>query len=96
MLSLISLNNARYRDETVVFSSTLYVHSHCAYNALRKSSFLFLLHPRNLRKIICDFSLGQYCIGSSISYLKMRLKYLEPHERIVCLNIDEIYMQPRL
>lgn len=96
-LSQLSPNNARYRDKTMVFSSTLYVHSPSAYNALRKSGFLFLPHPRNLQKLIRNFSFDENVTdGSSNSYLKMRFKYLKQHEQVVCLNIDEIYMQPRL
>lgn len=79
----------------MLLASTLYIHSPSAYHALRNYGF-FLPHPRNLRKLIYNIDLSMEKLDGSIKYLQNRLKCLKPHEKIVTLIMDEIYISPQL
>lgn len=91
-LSQAPKNNRFYDNKSMILASTLYVHSSSAYNALRKCDLLILPHPRTLQRLISSFELS----SNSSSYLESRIKHLKPHELLVSLVMDEIYIQPQL
>lgn len=88
-------NNRYYGNKTMILACCLYVHSVSAYNALRKCALIFLPHPRTLQKFICNYKLASSPL-ESCQYLKNRVKYLKPHELLVSLLMDEIYVQPQI
>ncbi len=80
-----------------MFATRLYLQSSSAYFILYKGKYLCLPHPRNLEKIISNFSLhDSSTVQGSIDYLKTRIDYLKKHELVVNILLDEIYIQPVL
>lgn len=47
----------RFCDNTMLFASTLYLHSLSAYNIVRESGLLLMPHPRNVEKLISKIQL---------------------------------------
>lgn len=89
-------NSRIYSNQTMIFASCLYIHSSSAYNILHKTKVLCLPHPKNLQKLVSKFSLDSASLEGSISYLNTRKQFLKPHELLVNLHIDEIYIQQEL
>ncbi|XP_049843150.1 uncharacterized protein LOC126294965 [Schistocerca gregaria] len=90
-----SQKTRHYGNNTMIVACCLYVHSVSAYNALRKCDLMLLPHPRTLQKLICNYQLVTSSVQTS-PYLENRVKYLEKHEFLVSLLLDEIYVQPQL
>lgn len=96
LLCLQVKNNRRYSNHTMVVAASLFVYSPAAYLALKKLNCLCLPHPRNLRKLLARMSLSKFDLMGSVQYLRTRINYLQDHEKLVNLVLDEVYVEPRL
>ncbi|KAK8756868.1 hypothetical protein V5799_000430 [Amblyomma americanum] len=87
----------RYSAETLVFSSILHSISPHAYNFARSASMLTLPHPSTLRRVCSKYGgdpMQEQNQAHFLSYIKERVKCMEPHEKTVVLMLDEIHIKP--
>lgn len=84
----------RYSSTTQCFAFMAYIKSPSCYRFLRRSKFLSLPHPSTLKNLIpamsksSDFDIGKY--------LKIKTNSLSSREKIVAVQMDEIYVKSTL
>lgn len=87
----------RYETDTFLWASTFYFSHPAAYSTLRNYAVLTLPHPKNIQKLSLKLDIGSTSVQKSqITYLKEKLKFLEPKEKLVNLLLDEIYIKSSL
>lgn len=91
-LSLIRKNMPRYSSDLLIFASLFYMSYPAAYRFLRESDYLTLPSPNYLS----SFNKGNIQTGAASKHLAKQFEYLDPHEKYVCLLIDEIYVKPQI
>ncbi|KAH7960325.1 hypothetical protein HPB49_018722 [Dermacentor silvarum] len=87
----------RYSAETLVFSSILNSISPHAFNFARSASTLTSPHPATLRRVCSKYGgdpLKEQNEATFLSYVRERVKSMQPHEKTVTLMVDEIYIKP--
>ena len=94
-LKLLISSQLRYSVDTLVFACSFFYSFPAAYRFLRDMEIIVLPHPSylktyNLSNINSDVN------GPLKKYLQIKCDSLEPHEKLVCLLLDEIYVKPRL
>lgn len=87
-------NRNRYSRSTIIMSFLLYCQSPSCYNLLRE--YLVLPHKRYLQSLSSSLELSSESEGSNKNYLVNVSKTLSDTEKVVALQIDEIYISPRL
>lgn len=83
----------RYNLATFELSYLINSKSPAAYRTLREKKILKLPHPHHLRKVARCFNLRADKKEENLEYLKEICRNLEPHERIINLQGDEIYLK---
>jgi THAP domain/Transposase protein len=100
-MKLLILKKKRYSSDTVIMSFMLYTVSPCAYDLMR--NYLILPTKRYLQYLSSGFDVAPNMHPnttdsdkSASNYLNYVSDSLKPHEKIVVLLIDEIYVSKRL
>ena len=95
--SLLKSTINRYSTDTTLISYKLYVTNKKSYNILR-STVLTLPHPSALDKLSAKFTISSGIHQSSThkEFLRQRALSLKPHERNVCLLLDEIHISHQI
>ena len=93
-LLTVSPTRKRYSSDTIVTAFTWFMLSACCYKNLR--CVLSLPHTSLLRKLSSLVPGVKTSTAGITEYLTNKAKLLKPHERLVCLQIDEIYVQPKM
>jgi hypothetical protein len=84
-----------YSNSTLCFAFMLHIKSPSCYRYLRQSKLLCLPHPRTLRKLMAPFSVSTD-IEKGSDYLHVKCRALSERERIVAIQMDEIYVKSLL
>lgn len=95
-LSLMRAHDSRkrYSSTTQCFAFMAYIKSPSCYRFLRRTKLLSLPHPSTLKNLIpamsksSDFDIGKY--------LKIKTNSLSSREKIVAVQMDEIYVKSAL
>lgn len=80
-----------------MFSSILHSTSPHAYNFARSASTLTLPHPSTLRRVCSKYGgdpIKEQNEANFLSYIRERVKCMQPHEKTVTLMVDEIHIKP--
>jgi hypothetical protein len=86
----------KYEAEFLRWAFQVFSLSTIAYNCLRESC-LILPHPTYLRTLSKCFTIESGTESNAhVAYLTQKAKLLQPHERVVVLLLDEIYVSPKI
>lgn len=89
-------NNFRYSTDLLIFASLLKSISPHAYKFIRSSNIVKLPHPCTLQRICNNFNLSpqlEMLDENFLMYIRNRVYFIENHEKIVTLLLDEIHVK---
>ncbi|GBM96249.1 hypothetical protein AVEN_126711-1, partial [Araneus ventricosus] len=86
-----------YSTEFLLLAAKFYFCYPAAYSFIRSSKILILPHPVYIKKLSNALK-GPSSVSNNnhIMYLQKKNEMLSPHEKLICLLIDEIYVNPGL
>lgn len=90
------VNNFRYSNNTLIFSSLLFSLSPHAYIFARKSGNIILPHPSTIRSLCLKFNASpqiETIQCNFLGYIKQKFSHLESNDKIISLMLDEIHLK---
>ncbi|XP_042909025.1 uncharacterized protein [Parasteatoda tepidariorum] len=95
-LLTVDKNVLRYSSNFLIFCSLVYsISPHC-YKFIRNSNNLILPHPSTIERLCSSFSMNpkdEQFDENFLLYAKQKIQYLNEHQKIVSLMMDEIHLK---
>lgn len=84
----------RYCPQTIIFAFIMFTQSPRTYELLKE--YMVLPHKNHLRRLSAAMHISPDTEINTINYLGNISKHLQPHQKIVLLLIDEIYLKSKI
>lgn len=95
-LETINSNTKKYTINAVLNAFTIYLYSSSCYNIIRDQNILILPHPKTLQKISALQDINANNEPSNNKYFSKVVENLSKTEKIVNIQIDEIYVKSKI
>ena len=96
-LACVVATRRRYSSDLLRVAFLLFTRSSVAYRVLLESGTLIMPHVSTLRRISSIFTVNAGIEDNEqVNYLKLRARDLDERNRFVCLQMDEIHVNPTM
>jgi hypothetical protein len=94
-LACIAAKRRRYSSDLLRVAFLLFTRSSVAYRILYESGILIMPHVNTLRRLSTIFTVSAGLENTDqVNYLRLRARDLDERQRFVCLQMDEIHVNP--
>lgn len=94
-LKLIHSKKKKYTMDDFFMAMTIFMYSPSCYNVIRDNGFVILPHESTIYKLKAVQNIGANSVQSNENYFSNISSNLEEHEKIVIIQIDEIYLKTK-
>jgi hypothetical protein len=94
-LACIAAKKRRFSSDLLRVAFLLFTRSSVAYRILYESGILIMPHVNTLRRLSTIFTVSAGLENTDqVNYLRLRARDLDERQRFVCLQMDEIHVNP--
>lgn len=92
-LVLFVSKKKKYTTATILQAFNIYLYSATAYEIIRNNNILILPHKSTLKRISANLNINAENQKSNLNYLNTVVENLNPVEKYINLQVDEIYIK---
>lgn len=94
-LKLIRTKHKKYSMDDFLMAMTIFMYSPTCYNVIRDHGFIILPHEKTIKKLKACQDIGVNKVSSNENYFTNIIEKLEEHEKIIIVQIDEVYCKTK-